>query len=399
MPFHPDEATQIYMSSDFEQFFSEPTSLFYSTSPINAQKQTYRLLDSPLTKYFIGCFRSVLNIDGLEQDWNWAKTWSENTNAIPSTTLMTVSRLAVTYLFPFTVLVFYLLAKKVFDKPTAMLSSLFLMTNSIVLLHTRRAMAESLLLFFLVLSLWILFKSKPKYLFLSAIPISLAINTKQSLLFLIPAGLIILWSQRSKTKFKIVQSAYYLAIIVFLTFLLNPIIWKNPIQVIPTMLSERSALLNEQVTAIQSVSPDFILDSPSERVVGFLAQTYITPPAYQDLANYQIELAGSIKTYDRIFLNKGIFRNLTFGVIAFLITLVSTLQLTASKNKNKVIFSSIFLLALLEILYVFPIPFQRYYLPLYPFIMILNANFITFGAKKVIQRLQQSNIAASDWLH
>lgn len=54
VPFHPDEATQIFMSGDIREMFSKPASLFYSFENSDTPRQHYRLVDSPLTRTVIG---------------------------------------------------------------------------------------------------------------------------------------------------------------------------------------------------------------------------------------------------------------------------------------------------------------------------------------------------------
>ena len=54
VPFHPDESTYLYMSSDFEVLFEKPASLAWNSAQENNPRQLYRLLNPPLTHYVLG---------------------------------------------------------------------------------------------------------------------------------------------------------------------------------------------------------------------------------------------------------------------------------------------------------------------------------------------------------
>jgi 4-amino-4-deoxy-L-arabinose transferase-like glycosyltransferase len=377
VPFHPDESTQIFMSDDVDLFFSEPSSLFYSKKAVSDQKQSYRFLDSPITRYTIGFWRFLTNQPALKQDWNWSANWNDNQSAIPNPSLLFFARLGVSLVFPFSVLLLFLITRRLFSIETAVFAGLLFMFNAVILLHTRRAMAESLMLFFMLLSIWLIYIIKPHHFYLTAIPIAFAINTKQSLLFLIPASIFIYLIRIKISWSAIKQLIFSLILIILITVSLNPVLWNRPIEAARIMVDKRAALLESQLEVIHFVSPEFILDTPFERLVGFIAQTFITPPAYQDVANYQDYLEPSIQRYEQNLFHQGIFRSVIPGVIFFVLSIIGFIIVLLDWQKDKIGFLVLFLLALGEILYAFPIPFQRYYLPLYPFIFILIAIFFT----------------------
>ena len=57
VPFHPDESTYIYMSSDFETFFRQPSEVFWQPEKSDELRQHYRLLDPPVLRTWIGFVR------------------------------------------------------------------------------------------------------------------------------------------------------------------------------------------------------------------------------------------------------------------------------------------------------------------------------------------------------
>ncbi|PKO18474.1 MAG: hypothetical protein CVU39_03275 [Chloroflexi bacterium HGW-Chloroflexi-10] len=378
VPFHPDEATQIYMSSDVELIIYDIKSIYLRDDLQDPIKQNYRLLDSPLTKYSIGIARFIFQKPALTEDWQWDKSWEENSNALPSTDLLRVARMSTSIFFPGTLFFFYQLTRKIFSKPIAQISVILFASNSIVFLHTRRAMAEGILLFFLVLTLYCLYTFPNKWSFLTAIPVALAINAKQSLIVLAFIALLILIYQHYRhPKDMLRYITLFSSIILFIFYLLNPVIWDRPINGITAMIEKRSELTNNQVNAIESVADKFILNSPLEKIIGFIAQSFITLPAIQDIGNYQEQLASSEIVYTQYLVHKGISRNIFWGGILFVFFVLGFLQTLRSKQPQKIFLCFITILFILEVTILFNIPFQRYYLALYPFIFLFLAIGLT----------------------
>ena len=386
VPFHPDESTQIFMSSDVDLIADGQLShLFYTDVMNNNLRQTYRLLDSPITKYLIGFVRKIFNQPSIAADWDWSKTWQENQSSLPSDSILLFSRLSVASLFPATLLFYFFLWKEIFNQRIAILGTLFFATNSLILLHTRRAMAESGLLFSIGLSMLVLWKLPRKYIFLSAIPIALAINTKQSLVPLIIIAIIMIFYKFREIPFYKFLFSVLTFSIIFLSFsyLLNPIVWKQPIKASLEMVSQRAQLTERQIAAIENEAPEFILDTPVKKTIGLLGQSFITKPAYQDIANYQNELLPQIKKYQSIFLYSGYGRTLFFGVLNFILCSIGLVTVILTKEFKHILFITSFFLFLGEILLFFSIPFQRYYLPLFPFFSIFLSNGIFILLNKI----------------
>ena len=61
VPFHPDEATQLYMSSEFDDLLARPLSLAW-TPDGDDPRLAIRLLDAPMTRYLLGLGRSLAGI-------------------------------------------------------------------------------------------------------------------------------------------------------------------------------------------------------------------------------------------------------------------------------------------------------------------------------------------------
>ena len=392
MPFHPDEATQIFMSQDVELIINHTSDLFFQEIPQDPLEQNYRLLDAPLTKYFIGIFRNIFNQDVLQSDWDWSKSWSENLNAIPSDGLLLYSRLSAAIFFPFSIILFMLIMKDIFglDLILLIISTILFSLNSLMLLHTRRAMVESGMIFFLLLSLYALSKIPKKWFFLVSIPIAFAINTKQTMFFLIPLSLLlIIFYYRKQWKILGLQLGLFSIILVSIFYVLNPIIWKDPVKVVIQMLERRSELSLKQAEAIGSVTPEFLTTTPSDKLTAFIAQIFILEPIPQEISNYQDEINPSISYYFNNPLHIGLLRNLLGGTIYFLLFIFGFYHsFFFLDSKHKLIFVSGFVLFSLEILFLLEIPFQRYYLPAIPFIII----FAMIGLKQITMKLKSSHL-------
>lgn len=374
VPFHPDESTQIFMSKDVELIINNTSDLYFQADTQNSIEQNYRLLDAPLPKYFIGIFRIIFNLEAISFDWDWSKSWTVNQNAIPGYQLLLISRLSAAIFFPLSIILFAFILKEVFksDNLLIFLSLMLFAFNSLLLLHTRRAMAESSMIFFLLLSLFTLCKIPQKWFFMSAVPIGLAINAKQILIFLIPLSIIfVILIFKKQLKNFVVQITLFILLLIGIFLILNPIAWNQPVPVVKQMLSQRLELSQNQVNAIESVSPDYITNSLSKRITAFIAQLFIIQPSAQEISNYQKYLQESIVDYFMNPLHNGLIRNLLGGTVYFILFLLGFYKsISLHPDRFNLIFIIGFILFCLEILISLSIPFQRYYLPAIPFTII-----------------------------
>lgn len=389
VPFHPDESTQIFMSKDVELIINNTSDLYFQADTQNSIEQNYRLLDAPLPKYFIGIFRIIFNLEAISFDWDWSKSWTDNQDAIPGYQLLLISRLSAAIFFPLSIILFFFVLKEVFksDNLLIFLSLMLFAFNSLLLLHTRRAMAESSMIFFLLLSLFTLCKIPHKWFFMSAVPIGLAINAKQILIFLIPLSIIlVIFIFKKQLKNFLVQITLFIVVLIGIFLILNPIAWNQPVPVVKQMLSQRMELSQNQVNAIQSVSPEYITNSLSKRITAFIAQLFIIKPSPQEISNYQKFLQESIVDYFKNPLHNGLIRNLLGGTVYFILFLLGFFKsISLLPDRLKLIFIIGFILFCLELLISLSIPFQRYYLPAIPFTII----FAMIGLRQSITLIKK----------
>lgn len=401
VPFHPDESTQIFMSDDFFTLFTDPKSLFWSAQDPSL-KQHYREIDSPLTRDVIGFSRWISSSPGLKNDWNWSKTWDENVSnsAYPIEKLLLSARFAVASVFPFSLFFLYLSGKKVQGRITSAIAVILFASDSLVLLHTRRAMAESLLVFFIILSLYFIL-SLQKHLWLISVPIALAVNAKQFAIFLIPLGIFVLILKGIVTKKSVnrilLQLGLFLIILLAITYLLNPFLWTHPVQAIRSSIQERTTLTISQQNALKSEARNALMDSIGKQTAGLLGNLFFQAPAIQDIGNF----SQNLQTSSIIYLSNSfhtILRSIIGGALLLLlyvagvvVGLYKVFRKQDDYNSILIIFiGNVFLLA--EYFSSIQLPFQRYIISFVPFLVFWIGFLFSTFLNSIIAKLKKKPV-------
>ncbi len=292
IPFHPDESTYLYMSSDFETLFSAPLSLAWSKDDLsNPSGETelrlhYRLIDPPMTRYLLGFARWVGGLPQLPADWNWAKTWEQNqaAGALPDPALLNTGRAALTFFIPLDLLLIYLIGIRLQSRTTGLLAALLFGLNALVLLHNRRAMTEAALTFGVLIALFSFLDGNRRPWFVG-LALAFAMNSKQTAYALLPIGLLALafppFLSPASFRFRLLLRlalnwAQVLLVIILITLALNPFLWKQPVQAIQAAWQERQDLMTRQVNDFNRLNPDSSLNTPAKRMAAMLANLYMT---------------------------------------------------------------------------------------------------------------------------
>jgi 4-amino-4-deoxy-L-arabinose transferase-like glycosyltransferase len=379
VPFHPDESTQLFTSGDVEIFLKRPADLFWRPEKENDLRQRYRELDAPLTHTILAIGRWFGGQPALPVDWDWGKTWRENdlAGALPSPGLLMAGRMAVAMLFPFSVLFLFLAARRVTNEFTAWVAALLLACNALILLHTRRAMAEGALLFTLTLSMWVMVTAEKRP-WLVAIPAALAFCAKQTLAALGPAGLLAaLWplpgnsitSVKHKALHLFGQAALFGIVFAAIVLLLNPFLWSQPIPAAQAAFRARQALASAQVTD----RPDQALNSPGRKFIGLIGSVYLIPPIMAETGNY---LANTQAAEEAYLANPfhTLFRSLPAGgmlmvlsLFGFTVTAFRVARPGHPARRGLVLLLAATLFQTLALYALVPLPWQRYYLPAVPY--------------------------------
>lgn len=381
VPFHPDESTQIYMSSDVQALLQDPSSLAWMPEKEGDLKQHYHELDAPLTRTMIGIVRLAAGIQPLPVDWDWSASWEENraNGAVPDPLALLLARAAVACLFPFSLVLSFLAARRVKGTFAGIFTALLFTIHPLILLHTRRAMAESALVFGICLSIWGLLESEEKP-WLAAIGMALAFNAKHSAIALLPVGLLAAaWLPAGiPYRFRKMTSRLVVFITIFaiITFALNPFLWRNPVQAALAALRARQEFVAGQVATLQQLAPGQVLNSPVERLAAMLLQLFILPPAVEDAGNYiqalepgrSIYLASAGNTLMRGLGWGGLW--LALSIFGFVLALLHAWRTEGRTRRDLILLISATVIQALTLLVSVPIPWQRYWMPLLPFVIL-----------------------------
>jgi len=383
IPFHPDESTQLFMSSDFQKLIHTPGQLAWA--PENPDPRAiFRLLDAPLSRYLIGFGLALSHLPPLQANWDWSKTWADNdtAGAVPVEQVLKIGRLVTTSLIPLSMLFLFLTGRALGGKLTGWLAGIFLGLNMLVLLHGRRAMAESALLMGISLALWG-FLHGDRYPWLAGLGAALAFNAKQSALALAPIGLLsVIWivdvSDRVNKR-RLVNILQFCGVYLVIFLLLNPFVWNHPVPALQASWQSRQDLLNRQVN--DSLSGEIKQDQQSiaRRSLLLVANVFIIPPQFQEVGNYRSHTESQESDYLSGFGNQ-LGRGIPVGGLLFLLTSAGIVfgfrSLNAWGKSSRRNFLLLFLAMLFQaitlIIWV-PLPWQRYVIPLVPYACIWPA--------------------------
>lgn len=403
IPFHPDESTQIYMSSDVEFIFSNLDDVLWRPEKEGDLRQHYRAVDAPLTRTLIGISRWFYGIPSLPADWDWSKTWHENdiSGALPSNAMLTVSRLSLAFLFPFSLALMYLLGKSIHNHATGWLALFLFAGNALILLHTRRAMAESSLIFFELLTLFILLKT-PHRPCLAAIPLAFAINAKHSNIVLIPLGLAMtFWfciANRQKPWRLIKNLTVFILLLAAIHYLLNPYLWHDPFRALQASLTGRQELVQRQADMLAQVAPDMILDTFPKRAGNLVYHLYFAQPAIADVGNYLLQTSASEAEYLSSPLNNFLRDPISASLLLFLSLagfFLLIFRVIKPREPDQRIAGVVLLagctLQIGSIILFIPLPFQRYIIPLVPFTCLFSALALTSFTQVLARGLLRKN--------
>jgi 4-amino-4-deoxy-L-arabinose transferase-like glycosyltransferase len=433
IPFHPDEASLLFQSRDFEVWLRDPLELSFNPNLREDVAQTYRILNPPLPKYILAMGRNFAGFgpERVSVDWDWSLTWEENsvTGALPTSDLLNASRVASTIMVALSLIVIYLCGKRIHSPTLGLIAVVLLGTNALVLLHGRRAMAEGTLLFGISLALLGILEGDKKPWF-AGLGSAIAVCSKLSAGALIPIALVSVLpflsnpipsrfrQPQGKTSFflkftsRIQPAAGFINmnlrrtihnIIVFiLSFvivytLLSPLIWKNPFQAIQAQWMERKRFLQTMTDEFKQYAPNQVLDDPTERISVLITHLFIQEPQFAEVGNYSEATSATEKDYSNSFFSS-LFRGYFWGSLFLTITLLGVafwiLDFRNLENTSKRITLLLFfasLALLIALIWAIPLLFQRYYVPLLPITTLwLGLGFVhsTQITKKAISKLR-----------
>ncbi len=181
----------------------------------------------------------------------------------------------------------------------------------------------------------------------------------------------------------------YLLVFGLLSLALNPVFWNQSWSAYREAIQTRRILLDDQVADVHRLFPGQVLTSPTERVTALLAHLYLAPPMFYEVGNYRAETAAAEVVYLSIPTHR-LFRSPLGAGMMLALTILGLLAAGFTDPRADSLQRRYILLLLLANLCLFaglvaviPLAWQRYTIPLVPFVC-LWAGFGLFWALKKI---------------
>lgn len=384
VPFHPDETSMLFESRDLELLFRNPTDLVWQPDIDLTPALEYRLLNAPLAKYAVGIARRLAGTSDVEVDvdWDWSRDWESNlsSGAMPPRSALLAGRAASLVMMAMGGVALGAWAYRFSGRRLLLLVALSYGLSAFQLLHGRRAMAEGAVLG--TVSLWLYatahLRSKPWLLGLAS---GLSLSAKHSTLPLLAVGLlgalaIPLMQDRSWAR-SLRSGAMFTVPAVAVFFLLNPVLWAHPGSAAREAIRLRAQLVARQSRELGMQLEGSTLRSPIERAAAATGLLFVTDLQFQEVGNYRRALESSISEY-RSIPGHRIDRGLVAGAVRLILVGVAGVLLLRRIREWETWKSGLGLILLgasmqaVALVAFNPLPFQRYYTPLLPFVHALT---------------------------
>jgi 4-amino-4-deoxy-L-arabinose transferase-like glycosyltransferase len=404
--FHGDEAMQIYMSTDYYTAFVErDLARLQAEPPFQLDDDPWlRILNGSVNRYAIGLSWALVGYtrDQLppKPGWDWGLSYEVNvdTNHRPDPARLTISRLSSVLFFVLSAGVMFALGAQLSGRPAAYVASALYVLNPILLLNGRRAMQEgSFLLFGLLAVLMAIIISKRRAqdkpdgwgLWLGLLLSSgLALASKHSAVVLVAgafgwialAEVARLFNHRRDQSGIVWRSVGLITLrwvgtgllTIALFIALSPALWNNPPARLADLVSTRQQLLDIQV----SVDPRGAMPL-EQRLLYILTQPFIEPVAHyevsfwSDVSTIQAEIAAYMQSPF-----SGLHAGMLLGTLLTIAALLGLLLLILRWRHWSIGLLAWIGVTILSLL-ANPLPWQRYYLPWIPILVLLVGYLIS----------------------
>ena len=396
VPFHGDESTQIFMGRDYFYLFRDgdlSKVLYDRTWTHRPDEQHLRLINGTVSKTIHGWLAASAGMkrDEINGQWDWKLDYAGNLESdhIPDTQLLHRARLASAGQLALSAALFYVLVRMTIGKPVAIVASALYALHPAILINGRRAMMEGAhllgMILVLLMAAWLLQERRWWKLVLLGVISGVSVAAKH------PNGFVVaivffacgaLWlreafSAQGQTRQRLMQalvgllSAGALALIVF--YLMNPAWWEAPFESAAEVLRLRVELLTEQVELYGG------FESPVERVEGLFDYAFVQHSQYYEVvqwAGYE-EIRAQISAYESSRLaGLAIGGGKLGGLVMLGLTIWGIVYLVRARHIDRKVRWLLLAwgggIAIITLL-VTPLPWQRYYLPVLPFVQIAAA--------------------------
>jgi 4-amino-4-deoxy-L-arabinose transferase-like glycosyltransferase len=386
VPFHGDESTLIYMSRDYAyQFIDRDLErIAYDATPQDnpdtefATQQELRLLNGTIPKYWMGFTWHVAGygVDDLNNQWVWGPDYAYNlaNGHIPSPDLLQTVRFGTALLMALAVPAAFGIGWTIGGdggrgRTAAYAVSLLFALNPALLLNGRRAMMESALMLFSLLTVLaaMRFLRARRWWPLLGVAIGMAVASKHTaIMTVLPVvaalGLALFWRgwhdrRRLLPDFAALIAAGCVALLVF--YALNPAWWGDPVERAQHVLALRTELLGGQL----GLSPNYV--TLPDRLAGFADAVLIGRPQYFEIVDWAAYIPDEIAAYEASpwF---GLGGSVIWGVVMALLTLCGMIALIRGAKDTA---AARWVLALwvfgacVMVIALTPFYWQRYYIP------------------------------------
>lgn len=391
VPFHGDEAMQITMSRDYFTLFvdHQPQALLVSPPYVIDSPALLRLINGSINLYTMGFSLQAAGYtqQNLPPLWQWPLSYDDNVTrgSRPEQAMLNISRISSALFLALSAAALFGIGWHLRGRLVAYLASGLYSLNPVILLNGRRAMMEGSVLCFGLLAILIailICKERNSWRWWIALGIAsgLTLASKHSGIVFVAAAfgwLVIVQlqihlasqpSRQTKLLTIFIKAVTSLIIMAAVFIALSPAQWNNPLDRFADLISERAKLLDSQVKA-EPTAPTSIND----RISGIVTQPYIQAPVYYEVGFWAgaAPVQAEIAHYDA-----SIWSGLHAGaVIGGLLTLLALLGLIALLPRWRTweIGLLVWLAVVIASLLVNPLPWQRYYLALYPLATLLTA--------------------------
>ncbi len=391
VPFHGDEAMQITMSRDYFTLFvdRQPQALLVMPPYIVDSPALLRLINGSINLYTVGF---SLQAAGYSQQtlpplWQWPLSYDDNVTrgSRPEQAMLNVSRVSSALFLALSAAVLFEIGWQVRGRLVAFIASGLYALNPIILLNGRRAMMEGSVLCFglLVILIAILIcKGRKSWRWWLALGIAggLTFASKHSGIVFVAAAFGWIVVRQMQIRFEpqrrretsafetLTKVVTALVIMVALFIALSPAQWNNPLERFGDLISERAKLLESQVKA-EPTAPTTI----SDRISGIVTQPYMQAPVYYEVEFWAgvAPVQAEIAQYDASVLS-GLHTGVVTGGLLTLLALIGLISLLP-RWRTREIGVLVWLAVVVVTLLINPLPWQRYYLALYPIAALLTA--------------------------
>lgn len=404
-PFHGDESWLISMSRDFHFFVSgDFDRLRVRTAEPESLADGLRLVNGTVAPYAIGLgwWQAGHSPTELPDPWEWGEDWEWNVahGRVPSEALLVASRRPAALLTVGAVGAVFALAFAWRGRAAAWLASGLLATHPVVLLHGRRAYMEAPLLAFglatvAIAAAWAVRTPRSGRIdagFAAALAVAtgFAVASKHSAVaiaagcYLALAG-VALRREPSVRALAPLAASGLLSFAVFLA--LNPAWWDAPLARPSQVLELRTGMLTNQVELFR----DSVYTTPVARIRGLVHQASSAPVAYFEHDAWRGWLSDSVTAYASSPLSGvryGPGAASVAGVVLLALALVGGLRAVQEAARGDAAATVIAVWAfgvVAFILVAVPLAWQRYYMPLYPVLVVLAAG----GAVSLLGRSRE----------